>query len=80
MIRLAMRSSANIAIVPLQDVMNLGSAARMNVPAAASGNWTWRFAPHQLTDGMKAGLHELAELYGRLYVASDERKSSPHAA
>ncbi len=44
LIRLAYQSVAELAIIPLQDVIGLGSEARMNVPAKASGNWTWRFA------------------------------------
>ncbi len=79
MIRLAMMSPANLAIIPMQDVMNLGSEARMNTPATASGNWTWRFLPDQLTEGTKAGLHELCELYGRLYIPPEKRVPSPHA-
>ena len=78
MIRLAMMSPANIAIVPLQDCMNLGSEARMNTPSVPSGNWSWRFLPQQLTDGMKQGMAELARLYGRAYIPPEEKKSSPH--
>ena len=79
LIRLAMMSSANIAVVPLQDCMNLGSESRMNMPGAASGNWTWRFLPQQLTAGIQAGLAELCELYGRAYVPSDKKAVSPHS-
>ena len=79
MIRLAMMSCASMAIVPLQDCMNLGSEARMNTPATSSGNWAWRFLPDQLGDSIKAGLAEMAELYGRAYVASGNRPASPHA-
>jgi 4-alpha-glucanotransferase len=42
MIRLAWSSVASIAIAPLQDVLGLGSPARMNIPGKAEGNWTWR--------------------------------------
>ena len=79
MIRLAMMSCANMAIVPLQDCMNLGSEARMNTPATSSGNWTWRFLAEQRSDSIKAGLAEIAELYGRAHVASENRPASPHA-
>ncbi len=77
-IRLAMASTANLAIVPLQDCMNLGSEARMNTPAVAAGNWAWRFQPHQLTKGIQAGLAELAELYGRTYIPHKQRVHSIH--
>jgi 4-alpha-glucanotransferase len=62
----------------MQDAMNLGSEARMNTPAVAAGNWAWRFQPHQLTDGIQAGLAELAELYGRAYIAPEQHIHSIH--
>ena len=65
MIRLAWASVANTAIVPLQDVLGLGSEARMNTPGTKSGNWKWRFTADLLTDDIKARLSELTELYGR---------------
>lgn len=79
MLRLAMMSSANIAIVPLQDCMSLGSEARMNTPSVASGNWSWRFLPDQLNPGMQGGLAELCDLFGRSYVPPEDRPASPHA-
>jgi len=48
MIALAMRSPSNTAVVPLQDVLGLGSEARMNVPGRPWGNWQWRFRTDQL--------------------------------
>ena len=50
MIALAMRSPANTAVVPLQDVLGLGSEARMNVPGRPWGNWRWRFRAEQFED------------------------------
>ena len=47
LIRLALASVADTAIVPLQDVLGLGSEARMNVPGRAEGNWGWRFRAGQ---------------------------------
>jgi 4-alpha-glucanotransferase len=44
-IRAAYASVARLAIVPLQDVLGLGSEARMNLPSRPDGNWGWRFAP-----------------------------------
>ena len=43
MIRLARESPANMAIIPLQDILELGSEARMNTPGTAHGNWSWKF-------------------------------------
>jgi 4-alpha-glucanotransferase len=65
-IRAALGSVADTAIVPLQDVLGLGSEARMNVPAREQGNWTWRFGEGDLTEEHAARLRELAEMYGRV--------------
>lgn len=61
----AFRSIAAIAIVPLQDVLDLGSQARMNLPGSSVGNWTWRVLPGQINDHVKNRLLEAALLYGR---------------
>ncbi|MEX2534978.1 MAG: 4-alpha-glucanotransferase [Trueperaceae bacterium] len=68
LIRLAQASVADIAVVPLQDVMGLASDARMNTPGQASGNWGWRFLSEQLEHWMAPQLREMATLYGRLEV------------
>ncbi len=54
-----LRSAARTAILPLQDVLGLGSEARMNVPGTTSGNWRWRFRWEQLTEARAAGLAAL---------------------
>ncbi|HVF57262.1 MAG TPA: 4-alpha-glucanotransferase, partial [Pyrinomonadaceae bacterium] len=64
-IRAVEASVANTAIVPLQDVLGLGTQARMNLPATTSGNWDWRYAAGALTDEVGARLLELTKLYGR---------------
>jgi 4-alpha-glucanotransferase len=43
MIDTVLASRAALAILPMQDVLHLGSAARMNTPGTDNGNWTWRF-------------------------------------
>lgn len=48
LIRLAMMSVANLVIIPMQDILGLGSEARMNHPAELLGNWRWRILPEQL--------------------------------
>ena len=50
LIRLALSSPAALAMIPLQDVLGLGSEARMNTPGEATGNWAWRPEPGQVTD------------------------------
>jgi 4-alpha-glucanotransferase len=64
-IRLALASVARTAIIPLQDILGLGSEARMNVPARESGNWSWRFEAGDLTSGIRGRLRNLTETYGR---------------
>ena len=61
----AFRSVANTAIVPLQDLLNLGGEARMNLPGRASGNWSWRFVPEQLTGHLADRLLDATLTYGR---------------
>ena len=56
LIRTALASVADRAIAPLQDVMRLDDDARMNTPGSPSGNWAWRYAPHQLHEGLADGL------------------------
>ena len=75
-IRLAMMSVARMAIIPMQDAMNLGSEARMNTPARAEGNWAWRYRQEQLTPGIQEGLAELARLYGRSLEAEDDERGN----
>ncbi|MBF8281750.1 MAG: 4-alpha-glucanotransferase [Anaerolineales bacterium] len=65
LIRLAWASVADHALAPLQDVLNLGPEARMNLPGRASGNWRWRYTADQLTGAVLDRLGELTELYGR---------------
>jgi len=66
LLRLAQASVADTAIAPLQDVLGLGSEARMNTPGTAGGNWTWRFAWEDVPHWVAPQLRELATLYGRL--------------
>lgn len=65
MIRAAWASVADTAVVPLQDVLGLGSRARMNLPASERGNWQWRFRSGALTSKISARLQGLTVLYGR---------------
>jgi 4-alpha-glucanotransferase len=64
-IEAAFRSAARMALAPLQDVLGLGSEARMNLPATQEGNWKWRFSADALTKEVSDRLRELAEFYNR---------------
>jgi 4-alpha-glucanotransferase len=65
LIEIAYASRAKVAIVPVQDVLDLGSEARMNRPGTIHGNWQWRLEPGQLRDGHAARLRELAAASSR---------------
>ena len=66
LVEVAWASRAALAVAPLQDVLSLGTEARMNMPGTEEGNWQWRFAAGDLTDGLAGGLRELTERNGRL--------------
>jgi malto-oligosyltrehalose synthase/4-alpha-glucanotransferase len=65
LIRLAYASVSRLAIVPIQDVLGLGSNARMNIPSTEEGNWAWRMRKDALTPKMEAILRQFVQLYGR---------------
>jgi 4-alpha-glucanotransferase len=65
LIRLALLSVANQAIIPLQDVLGYGSDCRMNTPGLSEGNWGWRYQPEVLTDEIRHQLRSLTELSNR---------------
>ena len=65
LIRAVLSSVADTAVVSLQDLLGLGSEARMNLPNSKEGNWKWRFRTGALTDDLAKRLERLSELYGR---------------
>lgn len=65
MIREVMKSVAALAVFPVQDVLGLGSEARMNRPGTNVGNWNWRLASDALSAQDAARLAELVGIYGR---------------
>jgi len=65
MIRSIMSSVANTAIAPMQDILGLGSQARMNLPGTSSGNWKWRMKPGAATGEIATRIREMAKLYDR---------------
>lgn len=65
-VRMAMMSVADMAIIPMQDILGLGEEARMNRPSLAEGNWMWRLLPEQLTPPLAKKLREMTEIYGRV--------------
>jgi len=65
LIETALASSANLTIIPLQDILALTESARMNIPGTATGNWQWRFHAGDLTPAIQTRLKNLSQLYGR---------------
>lgn len=63
--RLAMASRADLAIIPVQDVLGLGSEGRMNTPATSSGNWAWRMRAEQAGPDNYKRLAMLTEFFAR---------------
>jgi 4-alpha-glucanotransferase len=66
LIRLAQSSVASLSVVPLQDVLGLGSEARLNTPSVPNGNFRWRYQPGVLTPGLAERLATLAVVTDRL--------------
>jgi 4-alpha-glucanotransferase len=62
----ALASVAQLAILPLQDLLALDSRARFNTPGTVSGNWQWRAQPQDCSATLAAELRALNQLYGRL--------------
>ena len=65
MMRAALGSVGHLAIIPVQDLLALGSDARLNTPGTASGNWQWRMAPQCLGPELAPGFLRLNRIYGR---------------
>ena len=66
MTRMAYSSIANIAIISVQDILNKGAKARMNIPASTKNNWVWRVKPKELNGRVCNYLYKLVKLYRRL--------------
>lgn len=64
-IKAAYASVANTTVIPLQDMLNLGTEARMNFPGKLGGNWTWRFTWEQITEDLASVYAEMVDMYDR---------------
>lgn len=65
LIRLAMRSVSNTAIIPMQDILSLDENAKMNQPSTSKGNWLWRIGVEHIDMDLKEKLREITEIYDR---------------
>lgn len=66
LIRAALASVADTAVIPMQDYLELGGEARMNTPSTLGGNWEWRMEKDACTEELGAHMLDLAQLYGRI--------------
>lgn len=66
MVDACLASTADTAILPMQDILGLGSEGRMNTPATTSGNWEWRLTGGKLDDQLASRLREITLQYGRV--------------
>lgn len=66
MIRAALASVSDMAVIPMQDYLELGKEARMNTPSTLGMNWKWRLLPEQVNEGLAGKIRFLTKLYGRL--------------
>ena len=64
-IRALEASVADTVFIPMQDVLGLGTEARMNQPATVGGNWRWRYRARELKPEIAPRLREMVELYDR---------------
>ena len=76
-IRAALGSVADTVIIPMQDLLGLGDASRMNVPGQPKGNWAWRLPPGQLDPRTRDRLAELTALSGRWNGTVPDRFAPP---
>jgi 4-alpha-glucanotransferase len=66
LIHLAFSSPANLAILPMQDVLGLGNDCRLNIPGVRADNWQWRCGTHCINNDIAAWLYDITKLFGRL--------------
>ena len=64
-IRLALASTADLAVIPMQDYLGLGTEARINMPSTLGGNWTWRMKKGAFTPEIRKRCRQMNRLYGR---------------
>jgi 4-alpha-glucanotransferase len=66
MMRAAWSSVADLAIVPMQDIIGLGSEARINIPSTLGNNWKWRATEEQINSVLAKKVYKYVKMYGRV--------------
>ena len=74
MVAMAMRSCANLCVIPMQDYLGLGNESRTNQPSTVGKNWKWRATEKDLSEKIKKDIRTLTRRYGRLCWQWDEEK------
>jgi 4-alpha-glucanotransferase len=69
MMRAAWSSVADLAIVPMQDIIGLGSEARINIPSTLGNNWKWRATEDQINNALAKKVYKYVKMYGRVPAA-----------
>jgi 4-alpha-glucanotransferase len=64
-LRVVLRSTARLAVVPVQDIIGFGEGHRMNTPGTSEGNWLWRLEEGDLRDDLAEALREMNRIYRR---------------
>lgn len=77
MMRAAWSSVSELAVVPMQDLIGIGSEGRMNTPSTLGGNWEWRALPEEISGKLAKKLRHYMEMYGRVRV--DESENTENA-
>ncbi len=75
-IRAVLSCVADLAVIPMQDYLGLGSEARINIPSTLGGNWTWRMKRGAFTKELALEIREMSELYGRTPKKGKVQKES----
>jgi 4-alpha-glucanotransferase len=73
LISLATHSPARLVIIPVQDILGLGSEARMNRPGSQEGNWTWRISPVEMTHDLDECLHDMPFISARKQLGMEDQ-------
>ena len=76
MLRFTLGSVARLAILSAQDLLQLGSEARLNTPGTAQGNWSWRMTQSDLTAPLAAQYAALNQLFGRVRAVENRGDAS----
>ena len=74
LVAMAMRSCANLCVIPMQDYLGLGNESRTNQPSTVGKNWKWRVTEKELSEKIKKDIRTLTRRYGRLCWQWDAEK------